>query len=184
MEFRLTYEGPLPCNGAPKEKQQIRRQLHPQMAELWNQLPLRESVEVQGSKGKFTRTLGHFDFLPLVNNYLRLVCSLDILFLRHEEPGSIVRHGGDIDNRLKTLFDALRMPQSIDEIPSGDAPSANESPFHCLLEDDQLITQIGVTTDRLLKPVTGTGKKADVLLVMHVRLRPTKATGENILLLS
>jgi hypothetical protein len=35
---------------------------------------------------------------------------LNILFLRADIPGKVVQ-SGDIDNRLKTLFDALRMPQ-------------------------------------------------------------------------
>ncbi len=41
MEFRLTYQGPLSANGSPKEKQEIRRKLRQQLAELWKQLPLR-----------------------------------------------------------------------------------------------------------------------------------------------
>jgi len=79
-----------------------------------------------------------------------LVCRLDILFLRRSPPGEIVKHGGDLDNRLKTLFDALRVPDSI-----GDnwQPEGSETPlFFCLLKDDALITEVNVSTDMLLEP--------------------------------
>src|SRR5262245_38768061 len=33
-------------------------------------------------------------------------------------------------------------------------PQADENPFFCLLEDDRFISDIGVTTDRLLLPMT------------------------------
>lgn len=183
MEFRLTYQGPLSANGSPKEKQEIRRKLRQQLAELWKQSPLSEAREVRLARndGKLTRTVDGFDFIPLVNKRFCLICALDILFLRREEPGSLVRHGGDIDNRLKTLFDALRMPHAASELPPGDMPTPDEKPFDCLLEDDQLITEVKVTTDRLLQPPAGSN--TDVLLVVHVRLKPTRVTGENLLLL-
>jgi len=55
-----------------------------------------DPLEVSGKK-----------FLPLVRQSLSLVCKLDILFLRKEEPGGIITQSGDIDNRLKTLFDGI-----------------------------------------------------------------------------
>jgi hypothetical protein len=64
-----------------------------------------------------------------VCSQLRLVARLSIVMLRPEPPGSIITAGGDIDNRLKTLFDALRMPKVISEIPNGDAPQIGETPF-------------------------------------------------------
>ena len=66
-----------------------------------------------------------------------------------EEPGSVITHGGEIYNRLKTLLDALSIPKS-DQLRADDAPVAAEDRFHCLLEDDKLITSIRVTVDRLL----------------------------------
>jgi hypothetical protein len=35
---------------------------------------------------------------------------LDVLLLAANLPGALIRRGGDIDNRLKTLFDALSVP--------------------------------------------------------------------------
>lgn len=51
-----------------------------------------------------------FNWLPLVREELGIAAALDILFLRRDAPGKIIGGGGDIDNRLKVLFDALRKP--------------------------------------------------------------------------
>ncbi len=64
------------------------------------------------------------------------------MFLRQEDPGELVLQGGDLDNRLKTLFDALR-------IPDGDVAQA-QNPTYCLLESDTLIDSFKVSTGRLL----------------------------------
>src|SRR5262245_43554202 len=48
-------------------------------------------------------------FLPLVRETLALKCSLKIQFLRKENAGHIYQ-GGDLDNRIKTLFDGLSVP--------------------------------------------------------------------------
>src|SRR6185437_9442927 len=106
-----------------------------------------------------------------------MVAELSITFLRPEPPGSLVTQGGDIDNRLKTLFDALRMPKDISELPPGDAPAEGETPFFCLLEDDNLITKIAVNTDRLLKPPP---KPSHVVLLIHVTTKPTRLIWANI----
>lgn len=98
-------------------------------------------------------------YIPLVRKSLYLACALDILFLRHEDPGSLVLQGGDLDNRIKTLFDALRMPSETEE-RAGGTPTAN--PTYCLLESDTLISDLSVKTGRLL------GARATK--VNHVRL--------------
>jgi hypothetical protein len=62
----------------------------------------------------------------------------------------------DVDNRLTTIFDALRMPKGPQELGAGTqqgkvSPASNENPFFVLLEDDRLITHVSVTTDMLLE---------------------------------
>jgi threonine synthase len=79
-----------------------------------------------------------------------------------------VKTGGDIDNRIKVLFDALRMPK-IGEFDAETPPAPDEAPFFCLLQDDSLITEIKVTTDRLLTPLQTEEDSDDVHLVIHVR---------------
>ena len=86
-------------------------------------------------------------FLPVVRRSLYLACAIDILFLRHEEPGSLFEQSGDIDNRLKCFFDGLTMP-NIDQARAG--ADACADPLCCLLEDDKLISDFSVRTGRLL----------------------------------
>ena len=157
MRFTLTFRGPLPANGDSAAKQLIRRQLHPQLKNLWAVPPLDKHVttllsEEQTLRPCIIRRLGKFRFAPLVNEQLQMIAKLQIFFLRPEAPGHLITQGGDIDNRLKTLFDALRMPRVVSELPSKDAPREGEDPFYCLLEDDAFITELDVKTDMLLDP--------------------------------
>ncbi len=59
------------------------------------------------------------------------------------------------------------MPQECSEVSKA-TPSEDEDPFFCLLQDDSLITEIKVTTDRLLVPVTDDESLHDVVLIIHV----------------
>ena len=183
MEFRLTYRGQLKGNGTPDQKQRIRRFIHPQLAKLWTQVPLTDYKDsLPGGKhaapdSPFARSVGPFTFRPLVTSAYDVVAELDITFLRPEPPGLLVSNSGDIDNRIKTLLDALRMPQNLGELAPNDVPGQDETPFCVLLEDDRLITHLSVTTDRLLEPVN---HQLDVLLVMHVKVKVTRATIDNL----
>ena len=126
--------------------------------------------------GALRRELSQFVFLPLVGQAVGLVAELDILFLRPQAPGYLVQHGGDIDNRIKTLLDALRIPLAADELPLGDAPRPDEEPFCALLEDDALITRLAITTDQLLLPA----QPGEVLLVIHVTTKAVRAQWNNV----
>ena len=66
---------------------------------------------------------------------ISLLCSLNILFLRRDIPGSALS-AGDIDNRIKTVIDALRRPRHANELAYHATPAADEDPFFRLLEDD------------------------------------------------
>ena len=179
MKFTLHYRGPLKSNGGPKDKQILRRSLSPQLKDLWGRRPLLEQ------KDKFLdpcyeataiKKIGGWSFASVVNQNNSLIAELDIVFLRPEEPGSVISRGGDIDNRLKTLFDALSIPQA-EQIPCGDSPGEGEDPFHCLLEDDNLITGVNITVDRLLGPKCGF---QEVLLLIRVDVSRTRLTFSNL----
>lgn len=187
VEFRLLYQGILRSNGNVEDKFAIRRQLHPQLRRLWAEHPLlREACERIGMMGapfdqRFevgirnladTRLNG-FTFLPVAKQSFYLRCGLDVLFLRREKPGRIFMRG-DIDNRLKTLFDALKMPGCGQEIGS-EAPGSDEDPFYVLLQEDDLIADVSVTTDRLLEfPAEHEHTKDYAVLVINVKLKPTR----------
>lgn len=195
MQFRLTYEGLLlatqrdPENNQPDKradhKHVIRRAFHAQMKHLWEIVPhLREgggsgpSALVMGgtplaqdvASVSERHSLYGWNFVPLVTQELNLLCGLDILFLRPDRPGVVLR-SGDIDNRLKTLFDALRIPEA-NERYHAKAHGPDEQPFFCLLEDDKLITKVSVETDQLLQFVTPQRDMNEVRLVITVTLRP------------
>ncbi len=186
MEFTLVYRGPLKSNGSPAEKHSIRRQIHRQMQMLWQQQPLKHygppsghylsDTPPQGETSLIQKVAG-FRFAPLISLKLSLIAELSVTFLRPEAPGSLISQGGDIDNRLKTLLDALRMPKVVSELPAGTSPAVDEDPFFCVLEDDNLVTKVSVATDRLLDPVQS---NAEVLLLMHVLTKRTAGTWGNI----
>ena len=191
MEFTLTYRGPLKANGGPVAKQNIRRVIHRQMRLLWQQQPLLNYLPSASEYSFFLKDdppagnitliqhLGGFRLAPLVSPRLYLIAELAITFLRPEAPGAIITQGGDIDNRIKTLLDALRIPKVPNELPVGEVPGPDEDPFFCLLEDDNLVTRLSVTTDRLLEPVIN---PSEVLLLIHVLIKKTTATFENLAL--
>jgi len=188
------YQGQLPSesgsNTRQKAKQRIRSALHPQLAELWKQdlvagIAFGSNPNVPKVAGrnpneiaehhKLANKGNHFyRFVPIVGERLGVACSLDILFLRRDSPGNLIQYGGDIDNRIKVLFDALRIPQNPGELPDG-PPGPGEDPFHCLLEDDRFITSVKVTTDRLLTPLSHGEHTSDVLLVVGVKVVVTRA---------
>ena len=117
MEFTLYYQGNLKANHGADDKHQLRRHFHTQMREVWDQKPLDAHKDLLNPIGQprdlsVLRTVGTFNFVPLASERIHLVAELDIILLRPEAPGSIITQGGDIDNRLKTLLDALKFQRS------------------------------------------------------------------------
>ena len=119
-----------------------------------------------------------YRFVPLVRDEEFLSCSLRILLLRRDPPGSIYNRG-DIDNRIKTVLDALRQPANVREVPAL-AVEKDEDPFFVLLEDDRQVTHLEVETDRLLVPTAcAPDDVAMVHLVVSVDVRPYFGTFDN-----
>lgn len=200
MRLRLTYDGQLLSGGKETpnrraHKHDIRRRFHVQLQKYWTIHPhlifqLAHNTSGQ-SLSKFPgqsiaehisdgfRRQSGFRFLPLVRENSNLMCTLEILYLRRNKPGSIFTNT-DIDNRLKTLFDALKVPKDGKEFPDA-SPLEGEAPFFCLLEDDTLVTRVSVETDYLLEPV-GCPKcgdqedQNDARIVIFVELRPYTQT--------
>ena len=177
MEFTLFYQGELRSNGDAAHKQEIRRALRPQLQRLWQLDPLRDCqpyVSLPPSKElSLIEQVGDFTFAPLISSKLGLAAAIKITMLRPERPGQIIQQSGDIDNRLKTLFDALSVPPHANQIPRGDTPGLNELPFFCLLQDDQLIASISVDSERLLTHDESL-HKTHVVLLIHVKTRVTR----------
>lgn len=190
----------------PEVKHRLRQSFHPQLRRLWHtnrglKMLLKHEGETwlrdhpvrlfepglmqytddeyfdAGTSGIAERWARNgFKFIPLVTESLTLRCSLDITFLRPEEPHLLIQ-GGDLDGRVKTIFDSLRMPSNPEET-GGIGPQHDETPFFCLLEDDKLISEIRVTTDELLLlPMQRQVKPTDVFTVIHVKIKPAAKGG-------
>lgn len=209
MRFHLVYDGQLGSSGNSSKKPgsvvQIRRALSPQLEQLWkthNSLKVlaREGVvQKQGStltildpsRSPIDLARQHpndFEYLggpigvgdkkytPLVRESLSLACEIDILFLRNQDPGDIFSQAGDIDNRIKTLFDALRMPKRSEQ----EQNPPEENHLYVLLQDDSLISDFAVRTDRLL---VHEPEKQRVNLIMDIKLNVLQVGPHNMALL-
>jgi hypothetical protein len=96
--------------------------------------------------------------------------------LRRDQPGNVIVSGGDLDNRLKVLFDALRLPQNCDEVLNVPVGQPDDGPIFVLMEDDRLIVDVKVASDRLLVPRIDGEHINDVRLIIHVKTVITDAT--------
>jgi len=163
-------------NPLASHKHGIRRSFHKQLKQLWSITPLlstytraREGdignrpIQSSGAYLDYPNhkkiplleyVAGNFNnngyrFVPLVCAEFSLLCSISILFLRRDIPGSAIS-AGDIDNRVKTIIDALSMPIHANELAGNEIPQVGEDPFFCLLENDRLVSHFEVETDVLL----------------------------------
>lgn len=181
MRFVLHYRGPLKSNGSPAHKHELRRHFHGQLKKLWSQIPLAENPQwlshtKEPNQYHFLRPLGAFTFVPLVTADANTVAELNLVLLRPESPGGLITQGGDIDNRLKSLFDALSMPRLLNALPQQAIPTEDEQPLFCLLEDDNLVTSVAVRTEQLLEPIED---PSFVDLTIAIRTRVTRETFDN-----
>jgi hypothetical protein len=193
MEFRLVYSGNLikaQRGSSTKfwEKHQIRRHFSDQLKTLWENHPVLQfySQPLHSERGGFADyVVRHYTtieeiakqyegYVPVAAASYGAVCELDVLFLRQEPPGGLINHnagGGDIDNRMKVLIDALSIP------PRGSVPprKANDppdpQPFFVLLSDDSIVTSLRITVDRLLVPLQDPPEPSDSCVVVHANIK-------------
>jgi hypothetical protein len=155
-----------------------------QLKKLWSQPPLSEEhtlLRPRTQHGHYCllRPLAGFTFVPLITAEMHGIAELQITILRPEPPGNLLTQGGDIDNRLKTLFDALTMPRHPNALPGAATPGSDEDPFFCLLEDDNLITALSVRTEQLLEPIA---EPTHVDVLISVETGVTEQTMDNFIL--
>lgn len=154
MRFTLIYQGELPPGPRAKaaDKWRIRRELEPQLRSLWATPPLNElrrfhdPAHLPNDCYVGVQKDG-VNYVPLISSRLDLRAELQVLLLSNAFPGGLL-HSGDIDNRLKTLFDALSIPTEQQAVSGGDLEG--DGRLFCLLEDDRLVTRVDVANDRWL----------------------------------
>lgn len=191
MEFRLVYLGQHlksagRANPRAWEKHQIRLYLHEQLKRLWETHPLLKfyaqdahfergdlalfPVSHQATKIEFIAKR-YEGFVPVAIGDFGMSCELDILFLRAEPVGKVISRdaaGGDLDNRLKVLLDALCIPARGGVIHRQDDPP-DPTPIFVLLSDDSIVTSLRVTADRLL--TTETDDPSEACLIIHANIK-------------
>ncbi len=182
MEFRLIYEGSLLGQGAKSpHKWEIRRALHPQLRRLWQEQPLKDvaaDLLAFPARGRLPSVVVEKDglrFAPLITRRLHLYAEISVLLFRQQPRGTLITDGGDIDNRLKTLLDGLRIPRGSNEGRQELPDVPDPIPFFCLLEDDSLVTKVTVESEQLLRPAD----PDEVLAVISVHVKKTRLTPEN-----
>lgn len=195
IRFRLLYSGPLlgasKSDTRSAHKHEIRKHFSPQLKRLWgNKDPLCYWLQANGSQARLAKgessgysaedmeicriagieavankwRIQNGRFIPLITADLVARCRIDILFLRPEDQNYIIQ-GGDLDNRLKTLFDAFRMPKPNEECGN------DAEPCFVLLEDDSLISEVAIIADNLLMlPNESEVKINDAFLVIDVQV--------------
>ena len=190
MRCVLYWKGPLPSNGDRKTKHEIRVKFHHQLEQLWELEPaLKErrdgfkgaGVDVTGIAVPKAEpvTVNGQKYLPLVVGSLRLVAFIDVSLSLRRWPDVLMRPGGDLDNRLKTLLDALRVPDE----NQARGIVADSSTIYTLLEDDNhLVSGLQVRTEQLLDPPDG--DECEQLHYVRVKItavvRPTVVTADNL----
>lgn len=184
MRFTLEYSGPLPSQNGDGwaetkkrvvDKWAIRRQIDPQLQRLWATHPALVASKTHPLHRVIDHKMGRYR--PLIRTSLELLCKLEVLFLRPGDPGQLVGPGGDIDNRMKVLFDGLSMPEPND---TGRMQSETD-PIYTLMEKDSLIEECSIRTARLL---TSHDDPSYVRLVIDVTVRASRTTLENLDLLA
>ena len=180
LRFRLYFRGSLPANGSPKQKWRLREAFSSQLEALWTQEPLCHIQKFRDSslhqnECYLAEARNGITYFPVISERIYTLAEIDILMLRPGSPGFITVGGGDIDNRLKTLLDALQPPNSTDTYKPDSLDLA--APISCLLQDDKLITRINVETDRLLDEPANSN---EVVLIIGVHVRASSGRMCNI----
>jgi len=135
VRFSLVYQGRIPASGKPEQVSTIRlsEYLQSQLAALYKVTGAKYSSDNRIIVGDTQYTA----ILPI-----SWVCSVELILLR-ATPHSQISGLPDIDNTLKTLFDALCAPAGASS-PSGTPTS--KSCFVVALEDKQF-SSVTVSAD-------------------------------------
>ena len=178
MKFKLVYVGEVKIN--PKKRSQhlqdIRNVLSPQLKRLSEISPYNVIKEKLQKKGKAIKTVGGIKFFPLITPDLDLLAELDIQILH---PELLETPRADIDNRMKTLLDALKRPQSPHEISEN---IDKDEVVYTLLDDDHLVTKMTINTSHLLYKEEMPKKNRDyeLLIIITVNIKASKGTPDNL----
>lgn len=143
MEIILTFEGHIPSGKSKEKVCAMRRSFHSQLSKLWGKHPFDSLVgngrsSTPEGEPRYIRKIGDREFAPFYGESVGIAVDLDILLLTGVHGQKPVIYAGDLDNRFKRIIDALRAPQSENEITKG-SPLTRQ---FTLLEDDNVVAKI------------------------------------------
>lgn len=190
-----------------EHKMEIRKAFHRQLKRLWSVHPTLSNLQyckncgienrhvsehlgtgIEGHDLAFVKDylanqfpLNEYRFAPIACRDFGVLCQVEILFLRHGDPSGTVR-GGDLDNRVKTVIDALSKPTQVNQLSQKYAnPEDGETPFFTVMEDDSLVSSLTVTSDTLLEEFEYPDANGrDAMLVIAIDIRPYMPTHFNL----
>jgi hypothetical protein len=205
MRFTLHYEGIVPSGNSakPQDKHMLREVFHEQIKNIWSVPPLlhcsgylqkdvpmyqRYSNEPNpevidlGYLPDLVTEVGGIRFASIAHPALALLAELSFTF---HFPHNLFRPipsatSTDIDNRLKTLLDALSVPRFTDQLPKGWTPTADQVPLHCLLFNDDRVVSLSARVEPCFRRLN----EGSVLISIGVILRPKFGCLANLSLLS
>lgn len=185
MQITLKYRGIVPSaqsGGGNKKTEHISKMrlcFHEQLKKLWGQPPfqvLKDWLETgfEASAPDFTQTVSTVRYLPFFDEKrIGIAVGLKITLLSGEPnnaPQLISK--GDLDNRIKSIIDALQPPQSNSQ--SDDEVKLND--IYCLMGDDEAVKEIKATT----RPFLASQSHNDNFVIIEVTPIPQRVTISNI----
>jgi len=145
MDIVLTYRGRIPAKRSDREAVwAIRREFHTQLAKLWGKEPFSvlrrwEDSNFEAGAPHFTRHWRDQTFVPFLGEDVGVGANIDITLLTGMPAKKRVVSSGDLDNRIKRLIDALRVPKGEGEMVESLPADAR---WYCLLEDDDVVISV------------------------------------------
>ena len=152
MKITLTHRGILPASRRPPEKiDRIRQDFHRQLKKIWGRDQL--AILEEWSSGNFSAGAPDFrkrfpnrTYLPIISDKINARVRLTLILYKGVNEKNPAYHHGDIDNRAKSIIDALCAPNQESRIPIS-APCRDTI---CLMSDDSLVDSLTVETAPLL----------------------------------
>jgi len=151
MHITLTYKGVIPGNSRKQSdvwtiRKSFDKQLRKlKLAEPFNYVEKLSNPNPDPSSSYIGFDVGNSTYIPFITEKMKTRCSLYIRVFRGLRQYNPVLGNVDLDNRIKTLIDALRAPQQVGESKGNDGYVR-----YVLLQDDALIDGITVKSDHYL----------------------------------
>lgn len=159
----------------------MRRSFSAQLEKIWGKAPFEtlknwEDTAFAAGAPKFTRMMHDQTFVPFYGRDVGVGVELDITLLTGMPIRKPVISAGDLDNRVKRIIDALRIPNGQGEMYGKLLPGGRH---YCLIEDDNAVLSLGAR----LGPYLGSDDPAVSFAIVRVRPMAMRVTLNNLAML-